>query len=80
VDPFQPNLAQSGSMQSDAVHRLAIAFGLTVADVRVDAHNVATCHGSNDDLVAAIGARRRLGVQDAATYLQNLRTALGRAR
>ena len=74
VDPFQPNLTQ------DAAHQLAITFGLTVADVRADAHDVATWHSSDDDLVAAIGARRRLGVQDAATYLRNLRTALGRAR
>jgi hypothetical protein len=79
VDPFQPNLAQLSSMQSDATHRLAITFGLTVTDVRADARDVATWHGANDDdLVAAIGTRRRLGFQAAATYLRDLRTALGR--
>jgi hypothetical protein len=78
VDPFRLNRAQSWSMQSDAAHRLAITFGLTVTDVRADARDVATWHGSNDDdLVAAIGARRRLGFQAAATYLRDLRTALG---
>jgi hypothetical protein len=80
VDPFQPNLAQSWSMQSKAAHRLAITFGLTVADVRVDAHDVATWRGTDDDLAALIGARRRLGMQDAATYHRNLRAALGQAR
>ena len=80
MDPFQLNRAQSWSMQSDAAHRLAITFGLTVADVRADAHDIATWHSTDDDLVAAIGARRRLGLQDAATYLRNLRAALGRAR
>ena len=81
VDLFQPNLAQSWSIQSDVAHRLATTFGLTVTDVRADARDVATWHGLNDDeLLTSIGARRRLGVLDAATYLRNLRTALGRAR
>jgi hypothetical protein len=80
VDLFQPNPAQSWSIQSDFARRLAITFGLTVADVRADARDVATWHGPNDaDLLTSIGARRRLGVQDAATYLRNLRTALRRA-
>jgi hypothetical protein len=78
VDLFQPNFAQSWSIQPDVAHRLAITFGLTVMDVRADAHDVATWHGSNDDhLLTSICARRRLGVQDATTYLRNLRTALG---
>ncbi len=79
MDPFQLNRAQSWSIQSDVAHRLAITFGLTVTDVRADAHDdVSTWHGPNDDdLLTSIGARRRLGVQDAATYLRNLRTALG---
>ena len=81
MDPFQPNFAQSWSMRSDASHRLAITFGLTVTDVRADARDVATWHGpSDDELLTSIGARRRLGVLDAATYLRNLRTAVGRAR
>jgi hypothetical protein len=78
VDLFQPNFAQSWSIQSDVARQLAITFGLTVTDVRADAHDVATWRGPNDDdLLTSIGTRRRLGVQDAATYLRNLRTALG---
>ena len=81
MDSFQPNHAQSWSIRSDVAHRLAITFGLTVTDIRADARDVATWHAPNDDdLLASIGARRRLAVQDAATYLRNLRTALGRAR
>ncbi len=80
VDPFQLNRAQSWSIQPAAAHQLAITFGLTVTDVRADARDVATWRGPNDDeLLTSIGARRRLGVQDTATYLRNLRTALGRA-
>ena len=80
MDLFQPNLAQSWSIQSDVAHRLAITFGLTVTDVRADARDVATWHGTDDDLATAIGARRRLGVQDAATYLRNLQPALDESR
>ena len=77
MDPFQLNRAQSWSLQSDAAHRLAITFGLTVTDVMADARDVATWRDpSDDDLLSSIGARRRLGVQDAATYLRNLRAAL----
>ena len=78
MDLFQPNFAQSWSIPPDVAHRLAITFGLTATDVKADAHDVATWHASNDDdLLTSIGARRRLGVQDAATYLRSLRTALG---
>ena len=81
VDLFQPNPAQSWSILSDVAHRLAIAFGLTVADVRADVRDVATWHGPNDDdLLASLKARRKLGVESAATYLRDLRTAVGRAR
>ena len=81
MDPFQLNRARPWSMQSDTAHRLAITFGLTVTNVRADARDVATWHGpSDDELLTSIGARRGLGVLDAATYLRNLRTALGRAR
>jgi hypothetical protein len=75
---FQPNFAQTWSIQSDVAHRLAITFGLTVTDVRADARDVATWQGPDDaDLLTSIAARRRLGAQDATTYLRNLRTALG---
>ena len=74
MDPFPTNLAQH------VVHRLAINFGLTVADVRADARDVATWHSTDDDLLTSIGKRRRLGIMDAATYLQNLRTALRQVR
>ena len=80
MDPFQSNFAHSCSIQSDVAHRLAITFGLTVADVRADTHDVARWHGTDDDLVAVIGARRRLSQQDAATYIRDLRTALDQAR
>jgi hypothetical protein len=81
VDLFHPHPAQSWSIQSDVAHRLVITFGLTVTNVRADARDVATWHGpSDDELLTSIGARRGLGVLDAATYLRNLRTALGRAR
>jgi hypothetical protein len=80
VDSFEPDPAQAGSIGSKVAHQLAITFGLTVADVKADVRDVATWHGTDDDLVAAIGVRRQLGLQDAATYLRNLRTALGRAR
>ncbi len=76
MDPFQPDLAQSWSMRSDAAHRLAITFGLTVADVRADARAVGTWHGSDDDLVAEIETRRRLDPAAAAIYLRKLRSAL----
>jgi DNA-binding NarL/FixJ family response regulator len=47
VDSFQLNFAQSWSFQSDVAHRLAITFGLTVADVRADARDVAALHRAN---------------------------------
>jgi hypothetical protein len=72
MDPIQPSLAH------DAVHRLAITFGLTPADVRADAHDVATWHSTGDDLLASIAKRRRLGVMDATDYLRNLRNELER--
>ena len=77
MDLFQLNFAQPWAIQSEVAHQLAVTFGLTVTDVRADAHDVATWHGLNDDdLLTSIGARRSLGVQDAATYLRNLRAAL----
>jgi hypothetical protein len=76
MDPFQLNRAQSWLIQPAAAHQLAITFGLTVSDIRADAHDVATWHGTDDDLTTAISARRRLGLQAAATYLRDLRTAL----
>jgi hypothetical protein len=77
VESFQPDRGQAWSIGSDAAHKLAITFGLTVADVRADARDVATWHHpSDDDLLTSIGARRRLGVQTAATYLRSLRSAL----
>jgi hypothetical protein len=78
MDPFQLNRAQSWLIQPAAAHQLAITFGLTVADVRADTRDVATWHGTDDDLATAIGARRRLSVQDATTYLRNLRTTAAR--
>ena len=79
VDSFQTDLSQSWLIPSDAAHALAITFGLTVADVRTDAHDVATWHGLNhDDLLTSIGTRRRLDVATVAIYLRNLRTALAR--
>ena len=72
MDLFQPNFAQSWSIQSDIARQLAITFGLTVTDVRADAHDVATWHDPNDDdLLTSIGARRGLGRLDAAAYLHN---------
>jgi hypothetical protein len=79
VDWFAPNFgdSQSWSIGSKVAHQLAIAFGLTITDVRADARDVATWRGPNDDdLLTSIGARRGLGRLDAATYLQNLRAAL----
>jgi hypothetical protein len=76
VDRFEP-FAQSWSIRSDIAYRLARTFGLTLADVRTDARDVATWHGTNDDdLLTSIGARRGLGRLDATNYLQNLRAAL----
>jgi len=80
VQLFQPAPADLWPISSDTARQLALTFGLTAADVRADARDVAGWHGASDDLLTSIGARRSLGVQDAATYLRNLRTALGRAR
>jgi hypothetical protein len=65
VDLFQPNLDPSSSIPADVLHQVAITFGLTVADVRVD-----------DGLLHGIAQRRRLAPTRAATYLEDLRTAL----
>ena len=79
MDSFQTDLSQSWLIRLDAAHALAITFGLIVADVRTDAHDVATWHGLNDDvLLTSIGTRRRLDVATAAIYFRNLRTALAR--
>ena len=81
VQLFQPTPADLWPIPPDAARRLAITFGLTVTDVRADVRDVATWHGPNDDdLLASLKARRKLGVESAATYLRDLRTAVGRAR
>ena len=74
---FQDDLAQPWSIRPDVAHRLAIAFGLTVADVRTDARDVATWRGPNDhDLLTTIETRRGLDAAHAARYLQELRAEL----
>ena len=76
MDSFQPDRAQPWSIQSEAAHRLAIAFGLTVADVKADAQDVAAWHGSDADLAAAIGGRRLLDSAATSVYIRKLRSAL----
>jgi hypothetical protein len=76
VDLFQPNLDPSSSIPADVLHQVAITFGLTVADVRVDARDIATWVGADDGLLHGIAQRRRLAPTRAATYLEDLRTAL----
>ena len=78
MELFQPNPAHAWLIRPAVAHQLAIAFGLTVADVRIDARDVATWHSTDEDLLTSVGARRRLGVQDADTYVQLLRAALRR--
>jgi hypothetical protein len=81
VQLFQPTPSDLRPIPSGAARQLAISFGLTVTNVMADARDVSTWHGPNDnDLLTSIEARRGLGVQDAAIYVRNLRTALGRAR
>ena len=74
---FHPDFVPSWSIPSNVAHRLAITFGLTVAAVRTDAHDVATWRGPNDhDLLTTIETRRGLDAADAARYLHELRTEL----
>jgi len=45
MDSFRTDLSQLWLIRADAAHALAITFGLIVADVRTDAHDIATWHG-----------------------------------
>jgi hypothetical protein len=76
MELFQPAPADFWPIPPDVARQLAITFGLTVTDVRADARDVVRWHGPSEGLLTSIGARRRLGVQSAATYLQDLRAAL----
>jgi hypothetical protein len=77
VDLFRPDISPHRPIRSDFAHLLAIAFGLTVADVTADARDVATWQARDDDpLLTSIEARRRLDAANTAIYVRILRTAL----
>jgi len=76
VQLFQPAPSDLWPISSDTARQLALTFGLTAADVRADARDVARWHGASDDLLTSIETRRTLDAATAATYLRNLRTAL----
>jgi hypothetical protein len=73
---FPADLEPVAAIGPDVAHRLATAFGLTVANVRGDARDVATWVGPHDVLLAAIERRRRLASACATTYLETLRRVL----
>ena len=77
MDLFQPDRSQTRTIPPYAARLLAVTFGLTVADVSADAHDVATWPDpNNNDLLASIETRRKLDATKAAVYLQILRTAV----
>jgi hypothetical protein len=76
VDHVPSDLAEWRPIASYAARLLARAFGLTVADVGIDAHDVSTWQGPNDALSASIEIRRRLDSASTAIYLRILRIAL----
>jgi hypothetical protein len=76
VDPFQTNIDPGAALPPHVAHAVAIRFGLTVADVRVDARDVATWSVPDQQLLTAIEHRRRLAPTAAATYLETLRRVL----
>jgi hypothetical protein len=76
LDLFEPAPDPAASIPPDLAHQVAIAFGLTVADVRVDVRDVASWVGPDAELLAALERRRRLAPTLAATYLARLRRAL----
>jgi hypothetical protein len=76
VDSFQTSFDPGASIPPGVAYQVAITFGLTIADVRVDARDVATWGGPDDVLLAAIAHRRRLAPTAAAAYLETLRRVL----
>jgi hypothetical protein len=74
---FQPDQSERWAIPQDAARLLAVTFGLTIEDVRRDAHDVSISHGLNDDyLLSSIETRHQLNATIAVVYLRSLHAAV----